>query len=108
MSGYLRSFLIFPAFLVRCQASHQEHRYARRSFGAFADAIWWAAVAKASPSVAYMRFPLTGHLDSLSNTIFPDCFSGAIYPFNFTTFLSTRVARFLVLQANRGMRSKGI
>jgi hypothetical protein len=37
--------------------------------GAWAVAIWCAAVASASPSVAYFRFPLTGHFDSLSTTI---------------------------------------
>jgi hypothetical protein len=30
--------------------------------------IWCAAVASASPSVAYFRFPLTGHFDSSSTT----------------------------------------
>jgi hypothetical protein len=34
-----------------------------------AVAIWCAAVARASPSVAYFRFPLTGHFDLLSTTI---------------------------------------
>jgi len=28
--------------------------------------IWCLAVAKAAPSVGYFRFPLTGHLESLS------------------------------------------
>jgi hypothetical protein len=68
LGGYLRSFPALPAFFVRCQASHHEHRYARSSFGAWAVAIWCAAVARASPSLAYFRFPLTGHLDSLSTT----------------------------------------
>jgi hypothetical protein len=31
-----------------------------------AVAIWCAAVARASPSLAYFLFPLTGHFDSLS------------------------------------------
>jgi hypothetical protein len=29
-------------------------------------AIWCAAVARASPSLTYFRFPLTGHFGSLS------------------------------------------
>jgi hypothetical protein len=40
----------------------------RRSFGALAVAIWCAAVANASPSLAYRRFPLTGHFDSSFTT----------------------------------------
>jgi hypothetical protein len=36
-----------------------------------AVAIWCAAVARASASLAYLRFPLTGHFDSLSTTRLP-------------------------------------
>jgi hypothetical protein len=66
ISDYLRSFPGRPAFFVRCQDSHQEQRYARSSFGALVVAIWCAAVASASPSLAYIRFPLTGHFESVS------------------------------------------
>jgi hypothetical protein len=48
-----------------------------------AVAIWCAAVARASPSVAYFRFPLTGHFDSLSTTI-PTAF---FFDVNFKQFL---------------------
>jgi hypothetical protein len=76
--GYLRSLSALPSFFVRCQASHQEHRYARSSFGALAVAIWCEAVARASPSLAYFRFPLTGHFDSLSTTNPPRRFFFAV------------------------------
>jgi len=36
-----------------------------------AVAIWCAAVASASPSLVYFRFPLTGHLGSLSIALAP-------------------------------------
>jgi hypothetical protein len=58
-------FSVLPGFFVRCQASHQEHRYARSPFGARPVAIRCVAVASASPSLAYFCFPLTGHFDSL-------------------------------------------
>jgi hypothetical protein len=34
--------------------------------GASALATWCLAVASAAPSVGYLRFPLTGHLEALS------------------------------------------
>ena len=34
--------------------------------GAPEVAIWCLAVASAAPSVAYLRLPLTGHLEALS------------------------------------------
>ena len=43
--------------------------------GALAVAICCAAVARASPSLAYFRFPLTGHFDSLFTTS-PEEFDG--------------------------------
>src|SRR5579871_3566380 len=65
-----------PAFLVKCQAPHQEHTYGRKSGGACPFVISCEAVASASPSVAYLRFPVTGHFESScmaddSNTALP-------------------------------------
>ncbi len=65
-AGYRRPFPVLPAFFVRCHASHHKQRYARRSLGAFVVAIWCAAVASASASLAYFLFPLTGHFESFS------------------------------------------
>jgi hypothetical protein len=47
--------------------------------GALAVAIWCAAVARASPSLAYFLLPLTGHFDSSSTTRpFADFFFASI------------------------------
>ena len=65
-AGYPRSFPVFSVFFVRCQAWHQLQRYAWSVTGASAVATWCLAVARAAPSVAYLRLPLTGHLEALS------------------------------------------
>ena len=74
-AAHLRRFPALPPSFVRCHASHHEQRYARSSFGAFAVAIWCAAVARASPSVVYFLLPLTGHFEPSSTTDFSPDFS---------------------------------
>ena len=57
----LLPLLLVSSVLRQVHSSHHWHRYALKLLGALVVAIWCAAVANASPSVAYFRFPLTGH-----------------------------------------------